>query len=98
MAFHRSVDPARNPTVDNSGEGDSVTSEQQLINTLTQIPGQAGIAELAAQFSGRFRIIDRQPANGDGRAIPLGSGIHIGIIARLLSHFQLEQDDRTLRN
>jgi hypothetical protein len=28
----------------------------------------------------------------------LGGGAHTGIIARLLSHFQLEQDYRTLRD
>jgi hypothetical protein len=28
----------------------------------------------------------------------LGAGTHIGILARLLSDFQFEQDDRTLRD
>ena len=96
MPFHRGVDPAHNLIVDNGGEGDPVGSARQLLDALAKILRRAGIAELAAQRSGCFCVIDREPADGDGYAVRLGGGTHIGIIARLLGHFQLEQDHRTL--
>jgi hypothetical protein len=98
MPFHRGVDPAHHLTVDHCGEGDPVSSVRQLLNALAKISGRTGIAELAAQLSGCFCIIDRKPADGDGDAVRLGAGTHIGILARLLSDFQFEQDDRTLRD
>ena len=98
MPFHRGVDPAHNLIVDNGGEGDPVGSARQLIDALAKILRRARVAEFAAQFGGRFRVIDREPADGDDRAVRLGGGTHIGIVARLLRHFQLEQDHRTLRD
>jgi hypothetical protein len=98
MPFHRGVDPAHHLTVDNRGKGDPVGSVRQLLNALAKIPGRTGIAELAAQPSGCLCIIDGEPADGNGYAVPLGRSSHIGIIARLLSDFQFEQDDRTLRD
>jgi hypothetical protein len=98
MPFHRGVDPAHHLTVDNRGKGDPVGSLRQLLNALAKIVGRTGIAELAAQLGGCFCIIDRKPPDGDGDAVRLGAGTHIGILARLLSDFQFEQDNRTLRN
>jgi hypothetical protein len=98
MAFHRGVDPAYDLAGGNSGEGDPVGSARQLLDALAKILRRAGIAELAAQPSGCFCVIGREPADGDGYAVRLGGGTHIGIIARLLRHFQFEQDHRTLRD
>ena len=69
VAFHRSINPAHQLTVltvDNSGEGDPVSSVRQLLNAPAKISGRTGIAELAAQLSGCFCIIDREPADRDG--------------------------------
>jgi hypothetical protein len=71
---------------------------RQLLNALAKISGRIGIAELAAQLSGCLCVIDREPADGDGYSVRLRGGNHLGIIARLPSHFHLKQDDRTLRD
>lgn len=98
MPFHRGIDPAYDLAGGNGGEGDPVGSARQLLDALAKILRRAGIAELAAQRSGCFCVVDREPADGDGYSVRLGGGAHTGIIARLLSHFQLEQDHRTLRD
>jgi hypothetical protein len=98
MPFHRGVDPSHNLIVDDGGEGDPVDSARQLLDAFAKILCRAGIAELAAQPSGCFCVVDREPADGDGSAVRLGGGTHVGIITRLLSHFQFEQDHRTLRD
>jgi hypothetical protein len=81
MPFHRGIDPAHNLAIDNSGEGDPVGSARQLINALAKILRRAGIAELAAQFGGPFRIVCRKPPNQQTCNVPF-LGFHTTIIAR----------------
>src|SRR6266436_5496475 len=80
MPFHRGVDPAHNLTVENSGEGDPVVGARQLLDALAKIASRAGIAELAAQCSGRFCIVCREPANRNSRDISFNEVPHVVLL------------------
>jgi hypothetical protein len=63
MMFDEGIDPAYDLTLENSGEGNTVSRARPLLDTLAKIVGRIGVAELAAKLSGCLRIVHREPAD-----------------------------------